>query len=382
MGHPLSLSDRLERAPWSLPVLAGALTVVGLTTIGTAASGHETPYLWMQVRWAVVGVVAALILMASPFPRAVAWAPALYVLGLAGLVLVLFRGTGQSAGRWISVGGFRAQPSEIMKAILALTLAAALRYSTEHRRLGGLVRPVALMLVPFLLVMRQPDLGTALVFVPITFAVLFAAGARLRHLAVLAAGGLLAAGLLAMVPGVLKDYQRDRVFGFVAQVGGGKAAEALKRSQNHQSHQSMLGVALGGLTGVEEASGGAEEATRDVPERHSDFVFAVFAADHGLLGVTFLLLLYAAFLGALLSLARRVREPSGRFLAVGLFAMFAAQIVVNLAMVVGLLPVVGVPAPFLTYGGSSLLVSWLSVGLLLSLGADPPIEFGRTVADD
>lgn len=378
----MTLGERLRRAPWSLPILAAALTGIGIATIATAAEGHRVPYAWLQTRWAAVGCAAALLVLAVPYARIVQLAPLLYGAGLAALVLVLFKGTGQSAGRWIGIGAFRAQPSEFMKPILVVMLAATLRYSTEHRRLGGLVKPVALTLVPFLLVMRQPDLGTALLFVPLAFAVLFAAGARLRHLGVLAVGGLVAATAIALVPGVLKDYQRDRVFGFLAQHGDSKAAKALERSQNHQAHQGRIAIGLGGLTGVPTEEGGAEEASRDVPERHSDFVFSVFAARHGFVGVTFLLLLYAAFLGALLSVASRLREPSGRFLAVGLFAMFAVQIVVNLGMVVGLLPVVGVPAPFLTYGGSNLLVSWLSLGLLLAVGSDPPIEFGRTTYGD
>lgn len=378
----MNVSDRLQRAPWSLPILAAVLTGIGIATISTAAEGHRVVYWWLQTRWAAVGLAAALVVLAVPYARVVKAAPLLYLLGLAALVLVLFKGTGQSAGRWIGVGSFRIQPSEFMKPILVVELAATLRYSTEHRRLGGLVKPVALTLLPFLLVMRQPDLGTAILFLPIAFAVLFAAGARLRHLSILAVGGLAAAALLALVPGVLKDYQRDRIFGFLAQHGDSEAAKALERSQNHQSFQGRVAIGLGGLTGVADDEGGAAEASRDVPERHSDFVFSVFAAKHGFVGVTLLLLLYVAFLGALLSVATRMREPSGRFLAVGLFAMFAVQVVVNLAMVAGLLPVVGVPLPFLTYGGSSLLVSWLAVGLLLAVGSDPPIEFGRTTYGD
>jgi len=378
----MTLGERLRRAPWSLPILAAVLTGLGIETIATAADGHAVPYAWLQTRWAAVGFAAALLVLATPYARFVRWAPVLYGAGLASLVLVLFKGTGQSAGRWLGIGSFRVQPSEFMKPILVVMLAATLRYSTEHRRLGGLVKPVLLTLIPFLLVMRQPDLGTALLFVPIAFAVLFAAGARLRHLAILAVGGLAAATLLALVPGVLKDYQRDRIFGFLAQHGDSTAAKTLERSQNHQSYRGRIAIGLGGLTGVDDADGGAEEATRDVPERHSDFIFSVFAAKHGFAGVTLLFLLYGAFLGALLSVASRLREPSGRFLAVGMFAMFGVQIVVNLGMVAGLLPVVGVPAPFLTYGGSNLLVSWLSIGLLLAVGSDPPIEFGRTTYGD
>jgi rod shape determining protein RodA len=266
-----------------------------------------------------------------------------------------------------------------MKPILVVMLAATLRYSTEHRRLGELVKPVALTLVPFLLVMRQPDLGTAILFVPIAFA----RSLRRRRPAAtsrsFATGGLVAAGLLALVPGVLKDYQRDRIFGFLAQHGDSAAAKTLERSQNHQSYQGRIAIGLGGLTGVADDEGGPEEATRDVPERHSDFVFAVFAAKHGFVGVTLLFLLYAAFLGR--SVGRsRLREPSGgspsgssrcsrsRSSSTSPWSRAA--------------PGRRRAALFLTYGGSSLLVSWLSIGLLLAVGSDPPVEFGRTTYGD
>lgn len=378
----MTIADRLRKAPWSVPILAVALTAVGVTTIATAAEGHPVEYAWMQVRWAFVGAAAALLVLAPAYLRIVAAWPVLYALGTSLLVVVLFKGTGQSAGRWIGVGGFRMQPSEFMKLLLVVALAATLRYSREHRRLRGFARPMVLVLVPFLLVVRQPDLGTAVLFVPLFFALLYAAGARGTHLAGVALAGLLAAVGLAFVPGVLKDYQRDRLFAFVAEHTDAKAASALKQSQSHQLHQGLTSIGLGGWTGVGDEEGGVVEATRDVPERHSDFIFPVFAARFGFLGVTGLLLLYAAFLGAVLSTAGRVREPSGRFLVVGVFALFAVQVVVNLGMTVGLLPVVGVPLPFMTYGGSSLLTSFLAIGLVMNVGADPPIELGRVGIDD
>jgi rod shape determining protein RodA len=378
----MTLAGRLRNAPWSLPILAVALTAIGISTVATAAEGHRIDYAWLQARWAVVSLAAALLVVAVPYRRIVAAWPVLLGLGVAALVLVLVKGTGQSAGRWIELGSFRMQPSEFVKPILVIAFAGTLRYSTTHRRLAGLVRPLLLMLIPFALVMRQPDLGTALLFVPVLFAVLFAAGARLRHLVTIGVAGLVAAAVFALVPGILKEYQRDRLFAFLARHTDARAASTLEQSQNHQIHQGLMAIGQGGITGVSDDEGGAVEAARAVPERHSDFAFAVFSAKHGLLGVTALLLLYAAFLGSLLSVAARVREPSGRFLVVGLFAVFAVQILVNLGMTVGLLPVVGVPLPFVSYGGSSLLACYLGLGLAVAVGSDPPIELGRTSIDD
>ena len=375
----MTLGERLQRANWPLMGLALALTVAGIATVSTAAEGQvRVPWSWLQARWAVVGIAAALLVLALPYRSVVQSGWVLYGLGIAALVLVLFKGTGQSAGRWIGIGPFRMQPSEFMKLFLIVALAGRLRYERSHRRLQGLVGPLVLTLVPLALVMKQPDLGTALLLVPILFSILFAAGARTKHLVLVALLGLVAATGLFFVPGLLKDYQRQRVLAFLTERTNPEAAKTFQQSHGHQLHSGLIAVGLGGVTGVAEEDGGGADAARGLPERHSDFIFPVFAASWGFLGVTALLLFYLLFLGTLLGTALRVREPSGRLLVVGVFTLFAAQVVVNLGMTLGLLPVVGVPLPFFSYGGSSLLTSFLALGLVLNVGADPVIEFGRT----
>jgi len=375
----MTLGDRLQRANWPLMGLALALTVAGIATVGTAAEGQRlVDWSWLQIKWAVVGIAAALLVLALPYRSVVQSGWVLYGLGIAALVLVLFKGTGQSAGRWIGIGPFRMQPSEFMKLFLIVALAGRLRYERSHRRLQGLVGPLVLTLVPLALVMKQPDLGTALLLVPILFAILFAAGARTKHLVLVAILGLVSATGMFFVPGLLKDYQRQRVLAFLTEVTNPDAAKTFQQTHGHQLHSGLIAVGLGGVTGVAEEDGGGADASRGLPERHSDFIFPVFAASWGFLGVTALLLFYLLFLGTLLGTALRVREPSGRLLVVGVFTLFAAQVVVNLGMTLGLLPVVGVPLPFFSYGGSSLLTSFLALGLVLNVGADPVIEFGRT----
>jgi rod shape determining protein RodA len=173
----------------------------------------------------------------------------------------------------------------------------------------------------------------------------------------------------------MEPYQKDRIRHFLQQDSATEVARVLRQSHNLQIEQSKTAVALGGFLGAdgEEALDGA---IGRLPERQTDFVFAVLAAKWGLAGVSFVLLAYLAFLATLLSTAARVKEPSGRILAVGVFTLFAVQILVNLGMTLGLLPVVGVTLPFFSYGGSSLLTSFAAVGIVLAVELHPKIEFG------
>lgn len=378
----MTYGERLRKAGWTPFVLALGLTALGITTIDTATEGHTRNWVWPQLRWAVVGASAALLVLAVPYQRLVQLGPVLYVLGLLGLVLVLLVGTGQSAGRWIRIGSFNAQPSEFMKVVLILMLAGRIRYDRDHKRWSGLVVPLVLTAIPAALVMKQPDLGTALLFAPILFTQLYAAGARLRHLGLVAGGALALGAILFFVPGLLKDYQKDRILAFLLEHGSSAQASQLRQSQSHQLHMGKTAVGLGRLTGASEEDGGAAEAVRFLPERHTDFIFPVFAARFGFLGVTLLFLAFLLFLGTLLGATARLRDPSARMLGVGVFALFAAQFVVNAAMTVGLLPVVGVTLPFFSSGGSSLLTSFLALGLLLSVGVDPPHDFGKDPFED
>jgi rod shape determining protein RodA len=372
----VTLPERLARANWALVALALGLCLVGIVTISAASEDLPVDYGWVQVRWAVVGLVGALLVFAVPYRRIVSVRHVLYALGLVGLVVVLFTGARKGASRWISLGAFRMQPSEFMKVILVVALAGYVRYERSYKRFRGLALPFALTLVPVLLVMRQPDLGTAMLLVPILFVLLYAAGARLSHLGIVGLCGIGAGLLLYFVPGLLQSYQRDRIIGFLLQDAdlSGPEAEVLRRTQGHQLHAAKTAVGVGGVFGADERDASVLER---LPERRTDFVFPVLASRWGLAGASAVLLGYLAFLALLLSTALRVREPSGRMLVVGVFTLFAVQVVVNLGMTLGLLPIVGVPLPFLSYGGSSLLVSFLALGLVMNVGVDPPVEFGR-----
>jgi cell division protein FtsW (lipid II flippase) len=265
------------------------------------------------------------------------------------------------------------QPSEVMKVILVVVLAGYIRYGHSHRTFRGLFGPFALTLVPVLLIMKQPDLGTALLFVPVLFVMLYVAGAQPRHLGVVAGLGLLAGVFLYATPGLLNEYQKNRVRAFLLQ---GKEDTDLRRGLGHQNYVSRIvaGTATTFGTGTGEET---REAVRDLSESHSDFIYPVILSAFGLAGGAGVLLLYALLVWLMLHTALRVREPSGRLLAVGVAALIAGQSLINAAMALGLLPIVGMPLPFLSAGGSSLMTSFIGLGLVLNVGADNPIEFGR-----
>ena len=373
MRQQMTLGERLKQANWLLLGLGVLLSLVGVMSVQAASQGQRVDYGAVQVRWLVIGVAVCLLMLAVPYRRVVTWRYLWYAAGIALLLAVLAVGGGKSTRRWIQLGSFRMQPSEIMKLILVIALAGYIRYERSYRRFGGLAAPFAITLVPVLLIMKQPDLGTAMLLIPILFVMLYVAGANRRHLGIVALAGLVAAVTLYVTPGLLNEYQKDRVRAFVLQ---NSEDPTLLRNQNLQLHQSKVVVGTAGFFGVGTGEE-AREATRFLPERHSDFVYPVFVMSFGLAGTTGLLLLYLAFIGLLLRTALRVREPSGRLLAIGVATLFACQTLINMAMTMGLLPIVGMPLPFVSYGGSSLLTSFAALGLVLNVGADHPVEFGR-----
>lgn len=369
----MSLGDRLKRANWLLLGVGVLLALVGATTVHVASLGQSADYGAAQVRWVVLGVVACLLVLAVPYRRIVDARWFVYALGLLALVAVLVVGRGKSAGRWIQIGGFRAQPSELMKVVLVVMLAGYIRYDRSHRELRGLLRPLAITLVPVLLIMKQPDLGTALLLLPLLLVMLYAAGARRQHLGLVMGLGALAGLALFFLPGLMSGYQKDRVHAFLLQHADDTM---LQRHQLHHLHQSKTVVGTAGFigSGLGEATA---DAVRYLPERHSDFIYPVYVMAFGTGGAVILFLLYALLVGLILRVGMGVREPSGRLLCVGIAALFACQAIINLMMTVGLLPIVGMPLGFMSYGGSSLLTSFLALGLVLNVGADHPYEFGR-----
>ncbi len=285
--------------------------------------------------------------------RQLAWF--LYAAGLVALAALLIKGnrTNGAAG-WFALGPIKLQPAEFFKIALVLTLARILMYGRAVQTWAGLALPIAATAVPAVLVMLQPDMGTTLLFLPTLLAMLFVAGARKRHLAVIVAVLVVTAPLL-FVKG-LKPYQQARLTSFWT----GK--------DNYHQDQSEKACAAGQLLGrsLGDAGGGLPIS---VPERHTDFVYSILAEELGFVGSSFVLLLYAAFFAQCLRIAHQSREPFARLAVTGLTVCFAAQTFINLGMTLGVAPITGLTLPFISYGGSSLVTCAVTAGIVLNVGA-------------
>jgi cell division protein FtsW (lipid II flippase) len=279
------------------------------------------------------------------------------------------------ARRWINVG-IDFQPSELAKVAWVLFLALYLRGRTSHRRLLGLSVPFLITLVPMGLILVEPDLGTALLFVPALLAMLVAAGSRLRHLALIVALGLVAAPLTYPV---LAPHQKDRIKAMVAQVRGDPTYE---RDIGFQGAAAMNLVGAGGVAGA-----GRDEAAKLIhynrlPEEHNDMIFAVVACRWGAMGAMFVWALFGTFCLGGLAVAGLSRDAFGRLVAVGLVTLIFVQMMINTGMTIGLLPITGITLPFVSSGGSSMVAAWIMVGLLMSVALRRPLYMSRELVEE
>ncbi len=278
----------------------------------------------------------------------------------------------RGARRWIGYAGVKVQPSEFIKLALILALARYLRFRSSYRRWWGLVPPFLLTVVPMFLILFQPDLGTLLMLLPVLFAMLFVAGARLRHLLSVL---LLGAALMPLfyVYG-MKDYQRARIQVLFKQ---STADEAWHMDQGYQLRQSKIALGTGGLTGTGYREGIFVQYRDLLPEEHNDFIFAIIGHQWGLLGGVLVILAYGVILICGLEVATVTNDPFGRLVAIGVVVMIAAQALLNICMTIGLAPITGMPLPFVSAGGSSLWANFFGLGLLVNVAQRRPLLIAR-----
>lgn len=361
---PPSLADerrplaRLARVDWGLVAAALALAAVGLVTVHSASAELAVDYLPRQALWVVAGLVLMALVAAVDYHTPVELSPLIYLGALALLVTVLFVGVGPG-GSWLGIAGFRlGQPAELAKLGTALLLARYL--ATADRRFltpRQLAAAAMLAALPMALIALQPDYGSAAMFAPLVGSMLLVAGVRPRHLAV-AVALCLAFGALTWSFG-MKTYQRQRVVSFLA-------PESDPQGAGYQARQSKIAVGSGELTGKGYMQG-TQSQLRFLPARHTDFVFAVLAEEWGFLGAFSVLGLYVAYILSALKIAMRARDREGILLVVGLVSVFSVHVAYNTAMVVGFVPITGIPLPFLSYGGSFTLMNFAATGLILSV---------------
>ena len=369
--HPRSL--------WLVPVLALALMGVSLSAMarGDDLAGAGA-YAQRQAVWVVLTVPAMVAATMVSYRRLKAWSYPLYAVCLVLLVAVYFFPAKNYSHRWIPLGVADFQPSELAKLAYILTLAQYLRHRSNYRRLTGLLLPFVITAVPVVLILREPDLGTSLLFFPVLYAMLFAAGARLRHLTAI---GLLGIALLPVLWSVMSAEQRSRITAVFMQEDGGD----VPTGDGYHLHQSKQMLALGGTWGSEIAGMPASDtAAYRLPASRTDFIYCLVGERWGTWGGICVLLLYCGLLGACLIVAGSTQEPFGRLICVGVAALLAAQVVINTGMTVGLMPITGLTLPLLSYGGSSLLTTCVSLGLVVNVGLRPgyevdgePFRFGR-----
>lgn len=319
-------------------------------------------------------VLAAIIFAAAAVPsyrKLGRWSYALFVLALVLLVLVHFFPPVNGARRWLRIGSLSFQPSELAKIACVLVVAQCLKDRSILNRPWDLMKPLALTLLPVLLILREPNLGTAMIFLPVVFAMALAAGISRAQLTALTCAGLLAVPILWAQ---MSLEQRSRVTSLWDQAGPGEVATG----DHYHLRQAKQMMAVGGVWGSLLTGPAVHDpAAYHLPEARTDFIFCVLKERTGLPGVALILGLYGLIVWRGFEIAEATREPFGRLVAVGLTSVVAVQTLINTGMTVGLLPITGLPLPLLSYGGSSLVSNGLLLGLLVNIGLRPGYEVTR-----
>ena len=360
LKHPKFRKWRAGARELNRPMLAviATLSLLGIAMLYSASGGHMQPWASAQAIRLVIGVGAMLVVALTPLKQLMRYAYPFYGFCLLMLVVVEIIGViGMGAQRWVSIGIFTLQPSELMKLGLILALARYFQSvqleGTRHFYL--LVAPVIMMLIPAALILMQPNLGTATIVLFIGFVVCFMAGLNWIYFA--GAIGAVAA-MLPIAWQFLHEYQKRRVLTFLD-----PTADPLGAGYNIL--QSMIAIGSGGFWG-KGLTNGSQGQLDFLPEKQTDFIFTMLAEELGFVGSIGLLTLYAFLLVFAWSVAVKSRHAFGRLIAVGVASLLFAHIFINMAMVMGMIPVVGVPLPFLSYGGSFLIATLVACGLLLN----------------
>lgn len=359
---PLGWQERLVRFPWSLLFLVVVLSVFGFVILYSAIGGaSNSELLWRQMLRFMAGLAIMLLLgLTGSQPLYRRYAYLFYAVSLLLLVAVYFSGTiGMGARRWLSIGGFLLQPSELMKVALVLALARYYHDRSIAMRPEpyDLVVPLLMIGLPATLIIKQPDLGTAVMVMAVGGTVMLVAG---LSWGVMLVAMVMAGAAFPVFWNLLHDYQRQRIITLFF-------PEQDPLGAGYHIIQSKIAIGSGGVLG-KGFMAGSQSHLDFLPERHTDFIFSVLAEEWGFLGGMFLLTLYAMIVVRTLVIASQARDRYGLLVVVGMTVYFAFQVLVNIGMVIGLLPVVGIPLPFISYGGSSMLTLMMAMGFVAHVG--------------
>lgn len=339
------------------------ISLYGLLVLSSATQGASSgdPFLYVrkQAIWLAIGTGVIMMTISMNYLHFYRWSWYLYTCNLIFLGAVLFVGKeGLGANRWIDLKVFDFQPSELAKIIVIITLA---RFLVDYEEIPESLTAVFPFLLhvffPMLLVFLQPDLGTALVFIAIFFGMLYMAGIPCKNLLAVAGAGLALSPLLWMR---LLDYQKLRLLVFLN-------PELDPLRYGYQLKQSMIAVGSGGLAG-KGLYHGSQARLQFLPAQHTDFIFSVLGEEFGFLGALLLLFLYFFLIYRIFRIGSLAKDKFGALVCTGVATMMLFQILVNVGMVLSIMPVTGLPLPFMSYGGNSLLLNMLSIGIVLNIG--------------
>jgi cell division protein FtsW (lipid II flippase) len=381
---------------WPVLLAVALLSITGLVTVWfDVKPDHD--HTWdgsRHLAYILVGILCMAAFQAVNYLQIGRYAWTFY---LGALALVIFTVIGgklnmplvparNGAHKWIIIGPMSLEPAELMKVGFILVLARYLRFRSNYRTFAGLLPPFALALIPVLLILKQPDLGTSFCFIPALFAMLFVAGAKINHLILVVLLGILIAPIALLcgtdkaghphshlpifphLPELISTHQRQCVLDLL---------EHDPHPMEHMGYQQELALTAFGSGGITGKGAGKIPVGRHVPESDNDMIFALIGEQFGFFGALVVLIAYLTLFTAGTEIASRTREPFGRLLALGVVAMLAAQTFSNLLVAMRLMPVTGVPLPFISTGGSSIIASFMSAGLLLNIGQNRPIVMAK-----
>lgn len=365
----LSFKDRVLNLSWTFFVLIAMLVGIGILLLYSAAGGQMEPWAWNQFYRFLLGCAVFFFIALSDLRMWMKYAYVLYGLSLILLIAVELRGTiGMGAQRWLDIGFMRIQPSELMKITLVLALARYFHGLSQedvetNRRL---IIPSMMMLFPVVLILIQPDLGTASMLLFVTLSIFFIVGVQVWKFV-----ALFILGLISIPIGwhFLHDYQQERVLTFLN-------PERDPLGAGYHIMQSKITLGSGGLFGKGFLEG-TQSHLNFIPEKHTDFIFTILAEEFGMVGCVVLVILYMIIILYGFKMALQSSNLFGKILALGLTVNFSLYVFINIPMVMGLLPVVGVPLPLISYGGSAMLVLMAGFGFIECVHVNQEMVIGR-----
>ena len=356
----------LRNFDWITLAIITLLSIIGIMSIYSATrspvSGEMPPYYIKQLYWLIFGIIALAAIVSFDYIWLFRFSYVLYGAGLLLLLLVIVIGrAGMGAQRWISLGIFSFQPSEIFKLFYAIAIS---RYLSEMRGKIGLVSLLrmfaALCLVPLILIIKQPDLSTAIILLLLFLFLTAARGLEKKVIVLMILIGVVSVPFLGNIFwGGLKDYQKNRIVAFME-------PEVDPSGIGYHINQSKVAIGSGEIFGKGYLKG-TQGPFRFLPEKHTDFIFAVFAEEWGFMGSVIILLLYLVFILRGINTAVKAKDEFGSILALSISLMFAIYFFINIGMTLGIMPVVGIPLPFMSYGGTALLTNYVAAGVLINI---------------